>query len=363
MTRRHVLHVFTTFAPGGLEVRAAQLMGRWQNVRHSIVVRDGRTECAERIAPHVERRFVPAPRSRGSVANVWSMARLLRSERPDLVLTYNWGTIETVLAARFVRGLRLVHHEDGVHADEALRPLRRRTWTRRIALRAANAVVVPSLALQQSALSAWRVRPDRVHHLPNGVDVARFTPARREPDGTFVIGTVGGLRPEKDQSLLLEAVSRMPERDAIRVVLVGEGPERVSLEARAIELGIAQIVTFVGAVADPAPWYRRFDVFVLSSRTEQMPLSILEAMASGLPIVSTDVGDVGRMISIDARRLLVSRRDPDAFARSLTTLRNDDPLRHSLAADHRQIAETRYDLDTCLDRFLAVYELAMAASV
>jgi glycosyltransferase involved in cell wall biosynthesis len=280
----------------------------------------------------------------------------LRELRPDLVLTYNWGAIESVAAARSL-SLPIVHHEDGFLPDEVERRHARRNWTRRLALRGA-AVIVPSTGLAEIARREWGVRD--VHHLVNGVDLQRFAPrsvgARGE--ATLVVGTVGGLRPEKDHATLLRALVEVP---SVRLRLVGDGPLRGALEALARELEVFDRVDFVGSTDDTAAQYRAMDVFVISSCTEQMPLVLLEAMAAGLPVVTTDVGDIARILPPSAAPLVVPARQPQRLAAALRTAVADAALRTQLGADNRRRVEERFAAGLCLDRFLAVYDAAMAS--
>src|SRR5262249_24540206 len=201
-------------------------------------------------------------------------------------------------------------------------------------------------------------------------DLARFRPAPASattPDAaptdrarTFTIGTVGGLRGEKDHAVLLAALAAM-QRPA-RLLLVGDGPERGSLEARARDLGIAGRVQFAGSCADPAPHYRAMDLFALSSRTEQMPISLLEAMASGLPVASTDVGDVRAMLPPACRGALVPPGDAAALARVMDDLAADPQRRAREGAATRRRCEQRYELAACHERYVAVYERVLGAA-
>jgi glycosyltransferase involved in cell wall biosynthesis len=266
----------------------------------------------------------------------------LRSIAPDVLMTSNWGSIEWALAAQGL-GLRHVHTEDGFGPEERDRQLLRRVLIRRVALRRAE-VMVPSTTLWRIATEKWRLAEARLHRIPNGIDLSRFTPRRAgpRPDGAVVIGTVAALRPEKNLSRLLRAFHALPATLRARLVIVGDGPERPALEALAAELGLEGRVLFTGAVEDPAPLYAEFDIFALSSDTEQMPLSVLEAMAAGLPVAATDVGDVRAMLA-PANAPHVVRGDHAALGEALQRLAQDPAQRAWLGAANRAVAEREFD--------------------
>lgn len=355
--RRTALHVFSTFGAGGPQIRMTQIAARMPGWRHLIVPLDGDAAAAAQLPASADCELLPAPPRRPFLASVRAFRAELRQRRPDLLLTYNWGAIECVAAARSMGFRAHVHHEDGFGRDEQQRRLRRRTWLRRWLLRRVPAVIVPSTRLLAIGRQEWGLGATLLH-LPNGVDCARFAPtAPPVPAGAAAlpaIGTVGGLRAEKDQQVLLRAVAAM-QRPA-RVVLVGDGPERARLLATAAALQLGARAEFVGAVRDTAPHYGGFAVFALSSRTEQMPLSVLEAMASGLPIASSDVGDVGVMLPAACRSALVPPGDPLALARVLDALLADPARRAREGAANRAHCAAHYELGVCLDRFVAVYE-------
>lgn len=346
------VHVFATFGAGGPQVRSVQLLAHLgPRYQHVVMAMDGRTEAAAMLPGNVTCEIAPPPGRRGFLAMVRTQAAWLREQRPNLVLTYNWGAIETAAAARRL-GLPRVHHEDGFGPEEAQRPLRRRSWMRTLVLRS-TPVIVPSQALARIAGKHWRLRKDRVLLLPNGVDLQRFRPAAPGA-GALVVGTVGGLRAEKDHQTLLEAVSRLAPRPRVRIV--GGGVLADALRARAASLGLSELVDFAGPVADTAPGYAGFSVFVLSSRTEQMPIALLEAMASGLPVVATDVGDVREILPPEQAPFVVPPADPDAMAAALQRQLQDGALRAALGAANRAQVEAKYEARTCLDRFVRVYE-------
>jgi glycosyltransferase involved in cell wall biosynthesis len=355
---RTFVHVFSTFGAGGPQIRAVQLLAHLgPSVRHVIQAMDGCTDAKAQLPVGLDVRFAPPPPRGGFHKTVRAQRVFFAKEQPDLVLTYNWGAIESVNAARHER-LPRVHHEDGFGPEETQRRLRRRNWMRWwvLSLSGAVPVIVPSQVLQGIALAEWGLGSGNVHHLPNGVDLARFRPASRTPSTEFVVGTVGGLRAEKDQAMLLHAMERL---DTGRCVIVGGGALDGELRALASSLDLSARVHFAGPVTDTSASYAAFDVFALSSRTEQMPMVLLEAMACGLPVVATDVGDVRRILPEEGQAFVVPARDPEAFGNALGILRDDAELRRRLGAANRRVVEARYESRLCLDRFAAIYRGAM----
>lgn len=353
MSAPHLLHVFSNFVPTGPELRTVELIGALgRRFRHSIVSMDGRTSAAERLPPDAGVRLLPAPPRAGSLATARRLRRVLAEERPDLVLTYNWGAFDTLLAARSLGFRRVIHHEEGFNEDEAEQLKSRRIWARRLVLPGAAAVVVPSERLRAIALDLWRLRPEKVRLIPNGIRLDRFSPGRAG-SGPLVVGTVGSLRPVKNHARLLEAVARVPD---VHLLLVGDGEERPALERRAAAPDLAGRVRFAGYQESPAPFYQAMDVFALSSDSEQMPVALLEAMASALPVVSTDVGDVRAMLPPEQAPFLGAD-----LAGPLAELARSPDLRRHLGALNRKRAEERYSFEALCAAYRELYESVLTS--
>lgn len=363
----HLLHVFSTFVPAGPEVRTVKLINALgRQFRHTILAIDGRTSASEGISAEADARVIDAPPRAGTPKTVLALRRVFRVERPDVVLSYNWGAFDAVLAARSMRIANL-HHEDGFTSEESAGFKLRRELMRRVILAGVQRVIVPSHRLQQIALERWRLKPEQVTLVPNGVDLAPFAAEQREPAlraelgipaDALVIGAVGHLRPEKNPARLLEALSQVPDSIQAHALLLGDGPERARLEALASEPRLAGRVHLVGHRTDTPRWYRAMDLFALSSDTEQMPVALLEAMASGLPVTSTRVGDVAHMLPDGQAPFLVSLEAGDAaagLAGAIARLASNPPLRASLGAANRARVQDRYEFSRMLHAYLTLY--------
>lgn len=355
--RLRFLHATPSMGPGGRELRVVELAAMLpRSVEHAFVAFDGDTSVLARVPSDVRVEVLPSPAGRGPLGRLRAIRALIRAQRTDLLLTYNWGAIEWVAAARLGRLCPVVHHEDGFGPEEAAAQLPRRALARRVLLRGAAAVVVPSQRLLAIGATSWHLRQPPLVYLPNGVDCARFAPAACAPAArplTFVV--VGLIRKEKNQALAVEAFARARCRGAARLRLVGDGPERAAVAALAAARGVADRVDFVGMVADTAPEYRAGDVFLNSSSTEQMPLSLLEGMASGLPVVATDVGDVRAMVDECNRDWIVPANDADRLARAMDAAFDDPDARVQRGAANRARAEREYDRVRCYGRYCELY--------
>lgn len=345
---RRLLHVFSTFAVGGPQVRFAQLanaLGR--RYEHVVVAMDGDYACGERLDPELAVSFPrPALPRAGLAGNALVFRRLLRGFAPDLLATYNWGAIEWA-AANLLPVCAHLHVEDGFGPQESERLLRRRVMLRRFVLPRADRVVLPSRTLYAIARDRWRLPEARLAYVPNGIDCARFAgpadPDFRPSLGLSpelpLIGTVAGLRREKNLSRLLSAFAAVAVPAAL--VVAGDGPERPRLEAEADALGIAARVRFLGRVAQPETVLRNLDLFALTSDTEQMPYGVIEAMAAGLAVVSTDVGDVRLMVEAD-NAPFVGPPEAGWLAARMTALLGDAGLRRRIGAANRRKANAEF---------------------
>lgn len=348
---RRVLHVFATFAAGGPQVRLARVSrALGPRFEHVVAAVDGVMDALA-LCDRALVRPLAVPRPSGRLpgpGDLLALRRLLARARPDLLVTCNWGAIDWAIANRFRPLCPQLHLEEGFGPEEAGgRQLRRRVWTRRLALGGPTRVVVVSHGLERIAREVWRLPADRLARVPNGIDVARYAaarpsplPLRRTPEELVAIA-VGGLRPEKNPARLVRLLARLPAEAPLRLVLVGDGPERATVARAAAGLG--DRVLLLGARQDVPELLAAADLFLLGSDTEQMPLSVLEAMAARLPVLATAVGDVARMVAAPNRPFVLEPADEAGLARGLAALVADADLRRRLGEANRARVRAAYD--------------------
>ena len=366
-----VLHCHSTFAPGGKELRAVQLMNAFGRELDHTVISGMPDQMGARghIAPSIKAAFPDDFPSLIGWPTPGRLVAIAKAMKPfDLVLTYNWGAMDVVMAHRVfgdALGLPpLIHHEDGFNEDEAGELKSSRNWFRRIALESAHALVVPSRVLEGIAHSVWRQPRGKVQRISNGIDTAKFAkPAKPgafrvvKRDGEFWVGTLAGLRPVKQLPMLVEALAQVPE--TWHLVILGDGPEKDAIQSAADAHDINDRVHLPGAVTDPASLIGMFDIFALSSKSEQFPLSVVEAMAAGLPIAAPDVGDVKTIVSEENRPFIAVPNDAEALGAMLSELAENTELREELGKANRAKAAAHFDQARMVDAYRALYWGAM----
>lgn len=363
--RRHLLHVFASFGLGGVPLRMARIINHFgPKLRHTIVALDRDFAAARQMADGLDLALLPiADSRRGVVGTLYTAISVLRRLRPDILITYNWGAIEWAMANRLCPVARQLHFEAGFGKEEADAQIRRRVIFRRWSLARAAAVVVPSRRLDDLARRVWKLRPERLVYIPNGVDLARFADPPRDlvsgfsrRPGELVVGTVAPLRPEKNIARLVRAFARLDGPPAVRLIIAGEGSDRPALAQLADALGIAANVLFTGHVAAEAV-LGTFDVFALSSDTEQMPNALLEAMAASRPVAAVDVGDVKDMVCETNRDFVVSRDDEQGLADAISRLLRDPAKRSELGLGNRERAVARFSQDRMFAAYSHIFGL------
>ena len=367
--RLRILHVLNRLATGGTEHIVLELTGRTdpQIFEHRLVALRGMDPLWDPNELPGGGLLLEGKENSGFEFQVLRLARLMRSYRPHIVHSRNWGAIEAVLAARFAQVPVVIHSEHGYELDmlDGL-PARRRV-ARKVAYSLADAVFAVTQELGQfHAAQAW-VTPDRFRVIHNGVDTQRFSPCpaarvmlRRKygvPEDRFIIGTVGRVVLIKDHQTLLRAMESLRRRGVdAHALIVGSGPALANIQesTNASEL-LRDRVTFIGSSDDIPDLLNAMDFFALPSISEGMSNTLLEAMASGLPVVATKVGGNPEIIEHERSGLLFHPGDAEALAEWLALLASRDALRHSLGGGARARILEHFSLERMLQAYTQLY--------
>jgi sugar transferase (PEP-CTERM/EpsH1 system associated) len=355
------MHVVYSLEPGGMEFGVVKLVNGLDRsrVESAVCATSPGGPLRSLVADHVP--VFELSRRRGNDPKlVWDLFRLFRRERPHLVHTHGWGTLlEGLMAARLARVPLVVH---GEHGTLQLKSHQRRA--QRWGWRLVDQVLSVSSRLAARMEQETRFPEERVHTIRNGVDLARFgrmskLEARRAlglEDGDLVVGTVGRLVPVKDQATLIEAMAVAASAGVTGVlVLAGDGPLRAELERRAAQLGIGERVRLLGHRPDVQTVLAALDVFVLSSVSEGLSNTILEAMASGLPVVATRVGGADELVEEGVTGLLVPAGQAPSLAAAIVQLAQSESLRARMGRNARQRIEAEFALPVMVSRYEQLY--------
>lgn len=370
-----IAHVIHRLDFGGLENGLVNLVNRLprDRYRHAIVCLAGFNpvfrERIENPAVEVTSLDKRPGKDPGTYLRFW---RLLRNLQPDVVHTRNLGTVDMQWIA-WVAGVRRRVH--GEHGWEATDP--RGLDPRSLRIRRACRPVIRHYVPMSRDISRWLqdhvgVDPARIRQLYSGVDTDRFHPrsddarsAIRDPRPDIrhplVLGTVGRLDPVKNQAALLQAFARLAARVTdLNLVIVGDGPLRTPLEAQAGALRVADRVTFTGARSDTPGLMRDFDLFVLPSINEGISNTILEAMATGLPVVAGRAGGNPELVVDGVTGRLYDPADPDALEQALLPYLTDPALRRAHGSAGRERVVQNFSLDAMVNRYAALYDELLA---
>jgi sugar transferase (PEP-CTERM/EpsH1 system associated) len=372
-SRPLILHVIHHLVIGGMENGLINLINNMPDsrFRHSIVCIENYSEFRDRIArPDVQ--VFALHRSR---IGLWKMRaqifQLCRQLRPALLHSRNLSGLDALLPARLAGVRRCVHGEHGWDIGnlngEHLKP----AILRRLHSPLIDRYITVSKDLEQYLVGRVGVAASRISQVYNGVDTQRFTPrAVRNlglmPDGfadedSVVIGTVGRLQPVKDQATLIRAFALLVnEHPAIgsraRLVIVGDGPLLADLRALSDALGIGKQIWFSGARSNISEILRILDVFVLPSLSEGISNTILEAMASGLPVLASAAGGNIELIDDGRSGHFFKPGDSAALTHLLATYVCDAPLRRTHGKTARRIAVERFSLMIMVENYQSLYE-------
>jgi glycosyltransferase involved in cell wall biosynthesis len=306
------------------------------------------------------------PIARRSFSAWRALRRLLKMEPVDAVNTHSSTDSWLVALAR----IGLPRFVPVVRTRHISAPIPDNFFSRWLYTHGADRIVTTGEALRRQVIERTGVDPRRITSVPTGVDLQRFRPGDRGaararlglPQEDFLIGVVATLRSWKGPLYLVDALALIPDERA-KVVIVGAGPNEVNILRQIEQHGLSSRVIMAGQQDDVAPWLHSFDVFALPSyANEGVPQAIMQAMACGLAVVTTEIGAIGEVARDGVTALMVRPRDGAALAAAITRLRDDPALRARLGAAARVEAQTRFSGEIMLDRMESLFRETVETS-
>ncbi|NJD24514.1 MAG: glycosyltransferase family 4 protein [Betaproteobacteria bacterium] len=362
----HIVHTESSCGWGGQEIRilteAKGMEGRGHRVTLVVPPQAQIAPAAEKMGLTV----VPLDIERKNLGALWRVLAWLWRERRciDVINTHSsTDSWLVVLATRLLPGAPPV-----VRTRHVSSPVNRSPASFWLYQTAARHIAVTGEAVRQQLHRDNGFALDSMTSVPTGIDLERFSPlpdgadrsalrARLELPDVPLLGILATLRNWKGHAYLLEAIARLPaELAAWRLVVIGDGPQWQKLHRQVETLGLAGRVIFVGNQDNVPDWLRALDLFALPSYGDEgVPQSIMQAMACGLPVVSTPVGGITEAVVADETGLIIPPRDADALAAALVRLMADEGLRARLGAAGLARARERFGSDRMLDRMEAIF--------
>jgi len=312
----------------------------------------------------VEGAWIGGLDTNGFRKTLFSLSRFIRRHQIDIIHTHNpkphlFGVLASVLT-----GVPVVHTKHGRNYPGNAK----RVWLNRQLARFTKKVVAVSGAAADVARKIERVSAGKLMVILNGIDTTKFAPAsdHRSKAPNVTVGTVGRLSTEKNYTMLVRAFARLlrqrsapnglPPAADFRLLFVGDGPEKSAIQNEVRRQGVDACCEFVGMQSNVDEWLKRIDIFCLSSVTEGTSMTLLEAGASGIPAVVTDVGGNGEIVAHGESGLVVPAGDEGAFADALVKLVEDGELRSRFGAAARDRVVERYSRESMVEQYVRVYK-------
>jgi glycosyltransferase involved in cell wall biosynthesis len=360
-----ILHTEASLGWGGQEIRVLTEARGMARIGHRVVLAAPREARIFEEAARFGVEAVALPIGRKRLAGVRALRRYLAAERFDVVNCHS--STDSWLAA--LASVGLARAPALVRTRHISASLPRNFATRWLYGRATDRIVTTGERLRRQVVAETGAPQSRVTSIPTGIDLERYAPgdARHAraalglPLDAPIVGIVATLRSWKGHRYLLQAVAAMTRRDVFLLV-VGDGPQRESLEALAATLQLGPRVRFAGNQADVAPWMRAMDVFCLPSyANEGVPQALMQAMACGLPVVTTPVGSIDEIVEDGVSGVLVAPENAEALRAALESLLDAPARRRALGGSAHAAAQQRFSEARMIERMAAVFQEAARA--
>ncbi len=369
-------HIIHRLAVGGLENGLVNLINHMprDRYRHAILCLTDFTDFSERIQPK-DVQVIALNKRQGLDLHLYArLWRALRRLKPDIVHTRNLSALECLIPAAMAGISGRVHGEHGRDMYDLEGSNLKYNLLRKAIRPLVHRYISVSSDMANWLVQTVGVRPTQVTHICNGVDMARFRPRDGccspigpegfAPKGTFVVGTVGRMEAVKDPLTLVRAFIHLLDteprsRESLRLVMVGDGPLRESAASLLRDAQAEQISWLPGERPDIPETMRSMDLFVLPSLTEGISNTILEAMASGVPVVATRVGGNPELVDDGRTGWLVPPSEPVAMANAVRSYLINPGQKALHGQAGRAKTEARFGMDAMVDGYLSVYDAVL----
>lgn len=369
-----IAHIIYSLGVGGLENGLVNLINRMppDQYRHAIICLKNSTDFSSRLHRKDVSIYELNKKEGQDWASFVSLYRLLRKIKPDIVHTRNLAAIEYQIPA-LLAGVRLrVHGEHGWDTFDPQGENKKYQWLRRFMSLLIHRFIPLSQHLQNYLLEKVKIPEQKISRICNGVDTDRFKPRSdvrqalqdcpfTANDDQILIGTVGRMHGVKDQLTLVRAFIELLEQypeltDFVRLVIIGEGPLRAKALQLLAENKLDCYAWLPGQRDDIAEIMHFLDIFVLPSQAEGISNTILEAMASGLPVIATNVGGNQELVVHGQTGFLVEKQNPPQMRGYLFEYVKDKSKRQLHGKNGRQRVLTEFSMDEMVTRYRAVYD-------
>ena len=348
-----VVHVLHSFSTGGMEKGIASLVQATKDEIEHIIICISQTGRSEELLPAGTKVISLGKSAGNSIGFIIKLAKVLKDLKPDVVHTRNWGGLDGVLAARLAGISAVVHGEHGwgVVDPDGLK-------LKRVLIRRFISVLIKEYTCVSKQMVHWLYNDigvkKTVTQIYNGVDFERYSPSEENNDtkAGMIIGIVGRLDPIKDHPTLFKAFQTVRKKiPDVELFVVGDGPEREKLEGIAV-----RGITFLGNRRDIPELLRTMDVFVLSSLNEGISNTILEAMATALPVVASNVGGNPELVTDGITGRLFEPGDSEVLAEILIDYCQDPDKRKAHGMEARKTVMNQFSMDKMIDQYKKVWK-------
>ncbi len=377
-SRPLVVHVVFRFDVGGLENGVVNLINHMpaDAYRHAIIALTEVTDFRQRIQRD-DIQFIGLNKPPGHLFSLYPrLYRIFRELKPAIVHSRNLAALEVTVPA-WAAGVPVrIQSEHGRDADDLDGSNRKHLWARRFYNLFVSHYVALSRDLESWLIERVGITARKVTQIYNGVDACRFRPAEgltsiagcpfQRPEH-WLVGTIGRMQTVKDQTLLARAFIRALELDPslearLRLVMVGDGPLRAEVEGLLNATGVAELAWLPGERHDVPEILRSLDCFVLPSLGEGISNTILEAMASGLPVIATRVGGNPELVDEGHTGCLVPASDPEAMALAIVGYANRPELARTTGRTGRAEVERRFSMEAMVGAYQGLYDRLLFGS-